>query len=47
VETAMAAVQARLIKSILTFRIIIFSKFKELLVQFVKDAVMTVNALPS
>jgi hypothetical protein len=31
VETAMAAVQARLIKSILTFRIIVFSRFKELL----------------
>ena len=29
VEAAMAAVQARLIKSIFTFRIIFFSRFKE------------------
>ena len=46
-EIAKAAPQARLIKSTLIFLIVVFSKFKELRAQFGKNAVMTVNELPT
>jgi hypothetical protein len=43
---ANAAAQAKLIKSTLIFLIYRYSQIKELLAQFEKNAVMTMNILP-
>jgi hypothetical protein len=44
-ETARAVAQAKVIKSTLTFLMIVAPKIKELLMQFRKSALMTVNVL--